>query len=431
MNDTLKIQPIQPSHEVSDRYRLYVAGLLTVGFTFNDLDRQILVILQEPLKAELGLSDAQLGLLSGFSFAIFYVTAGIPIARWADLGNRRNIVALAITVWSGMTVLSGLARSYWHLLAARIGVGIGEAGGSPPAHSIISDYFPFEKRGTALSVYSLGINLGVLGGFLIGGWVAQLVGWRAAFLVVGPPGLIVALLVRFTIREPMRGLSERRQAADAPSFRQTIKVLWGLRSFRYLALGSGFVAWVGYGNGNFIPSFLVRTHGLSVAAAGTILALAYGIVGGLGALAGGALADRLGARDRRWYCWIPALSALLLAPFSWAALFVESTTAAVLLMLVPIVGTAAYLAPTIAISHALVTPTMRAMVSAILFFVLNLIGLGLGPLGTGLMSDLLQPRCGGDSLRVAMAVTASMGLVAALMYWLAGRRLAEDLERSG
>jgi len=249
--------------------------------------------------------------------------------------------------------------------------------------------------------------------------------------VVGPAGLIVALLVRFTIREPRRGQSERGDVAAAPAFGETLRILWRLRTFRYLALGSAFVAWVGYGNGNFVPSFFVRTHGLSVAATGTILALASGIVGGLSAVAGGALADRFGTKDARWYCWIPAVSSLLLAPFSWLALWVDSPTAAVLVMLIPIVGTAAYLAPTIAIAHALVSPAMRAMVSAILFFVLNLIGLGLGPLGTGLMSDLLQPRFGVDGLRIAMAITAGVGLLAAWMYWLAGRRLVGDLEQGG
>ncbi|MDG2336622.1 MAG: MFS transporter, partial [Gammaproteobacteria bacterium] len=220
---------------LSAKARNYALFVLTVGYCFNFVDRQLLSILQESIKGELLLSDGQLGLLTGFAFAMFYVTAGIPIARWADRGNRRNIVALAIGTWSFMTAISGLAQNYAQLFAARIGVGVGEAGGSPPSHSIISDIFPPEKRATAISVYSTGVNIGILFGFLVGGWLNEFFGWRVAFAVVGAPGILMAILIRTTLKEPIRGLSESKEVSDnvAP-FKEVLGLLWSRRSFRFM-----------------------------------------------------------------------------------------------------------------------------------------------------------------------------------------------------
>ncbi len=219
--------------EYSRGYLRYALGLLVVVYTFNFIDRQILVILQESIKQEMGLSDGQLGLLSGFTFAIFYVTLGLPIARIADRGVRRNVIAWSVGFWSLMTALAGLVRSFPQLVAVRIGVGIGEAGGCPPAHALISDNFPPRQRGRALSIYSLGVYLGVLFGFVAGGWLNQFFGWRTAFMVVGLPGLLVALLVRFTIREPRRGQSDPGgPTTAAPPLREALATLWALRSFR-------------------------------------------------------------------------------------------------------------------------------------------------------------------------------------------------------
>ena len=201
----------------SPAVRNYALSVLVVVYTFNFIDRQILSILLEPIKQDLGLSDSALGMLTGFAFALFYATLGIPIARFADRGNRRNLIALALTIWSGMTALSGVAQNFWHLLLARIGVGVGEAGCSPPAHSMIADYFPAENRATALGIYSLGIPFGILFGFIAGGWLNEFFGWRVAFFVVGIPGLLLALLVRYTLREPPRGMAEGRVAeAEQP-----------------------------------------------------------------------------------------------------------------------------------------------------------------------------------------------------------------------
>lgn len=235
--------------QTSRRYRNYVLLLLMVVYVFNFVDRQILVILQESIKAELGLSDKQLGLLSGFTFAVFYVVCGIPIARWADRFNRVNIVSVSIAVWSAMTALSGFAGSFVQLLLARIGVGVGEAGASPPSHSIISDYFSHAERGRALSFYSVGIYIGILVGFLLGGWINQFFGWRAAFLVVGLPGILLAAIVKITLREPPRGQMDDGDHGNVPDSHLVadLRRLWRLRSFRYAALGAGFNAFLGYG----------------------------------------------------------------------------------------------------------------------------------------------------------------------------------------
>ncbi len=240
----------------SKHYRQYVLAILTIVYVFNFIDRQILVILQEPIKNEMGLSDAQIGVLSGFVFAIFYVTMGIPIARLADARNRRNIIALSITVWSGMIVLSGFAQNFLHLLLNRIGVGIGEAGCTPPAHSMIADYYPPEQRGVAISIYSSGVGIGIAFGFLFGGWINHFFGWRLAFFVAGLPGILLGLLLYLTVKEPARGSFETLRTASMPSFLTTLAILWKLRTFRYLAIGSGLMAFIGFGAGNFLPSFL-------------------------------------------------------------------------------------------------------------------------------------------------------------------------------
>ncbi len=408
--------------------RTYVLAVLTVVYIFNFIDRQIVVIVQESIKAEMGLSDTQLGLLSGFSFAIFYVTCGIPIARWADHHSRRNVVAVSLALWSAMTALSGMVQNFSQLLLARIGVGVGEAGGSPPAHSIISDYFPFAERGTALAIYSTGIYFGILVGYIAGGWMNEILGWRAAFLLVGLPGILLAVIVRLTVREPPRGYSDGADPAQAvPGFVTTLRVLWGHRSFRYMSLGTGFMAFVGYGNGNFLPSFLARSHGMSSGEIGTWLGLIVGCAGALGTFLGGYLSDRLGRRDARWYMWMPCCGALLAFGLRFGFLLPESTALALGFLFMTVIAETFYLAPSIAASHGLVSPRMRALTSAILFFVLNLIGLGFGPLFTGVMSDFYGTTMGIESLRWAMMTTGTAGLIAAALYVAAGRHFVADL----
>lgn len=417
--------------DFSPGYKRFALVMLTLVYAFNFIDRQLLVILQEPIKAEMGLSDAQLGLLSGFTFAVVYVVAGIPIAYWADRGNRRNIITIALTVWSGMTALSGYAQNYSQLLLARLGVGLGEAGGSPPAHSMISDYYPPEKRGTALSFYSMGVYIGVLLGFLLGGVLADSFGWRMAFVVVGLPGVVFALLFRITVKEPVRGRWEKiTPHVKTPGLTDTLHLLRRTPSFWFIALGAALMSFVGYGVGNFFPSFLVRNHGMSLAEVGITLALVSGIFGALGTFLGGYLGDRFGHSDPRWYLWIPAIGGTIAFLPHLFVLTTDNTTLALIVQAGVGLLAALYLGPCIAMSHLLVPPSMRALTSAVLFFILNMIGLGLGPFFTGVMSDALQPAYGDESLRYAMIITAFVGLFGMLFLYLGGRQLPKDLARS-
>ena len=403
-------------------YRWYVLAVLTLVYVFNFVDRQILVVLQEPIKAEMGLSDTQLGLLTGFLFAVFYVTLGIPIARIADKGNRRNVIAWSISLWSLMTALSGLVTSYWQLVLARIGVGIGEAGGSPPAHSIISDYFPPERRSTALAIFSSGVFVGIMLGFVIGGTVAESFGWRAAFFAVGIPGLLVALLVRFTITEPPRGRYDTQQSDDdLPGIFQALNTFWQLKTFRYLAIGCAISQFSSYGVGNWMPGFMIRHYGISVGDAGLLFASLYGAGGLTGSFLSGYLADRLGAHDQRWYLWLPGLSFVMIVPLNLLACLTNNLTVAAVANLFSIFFSAFFLGPAIATCHALVQPRLRALISALLFFILNLVGLGLGPVFTGFVSDMLTPEYGADGLRYAMIATTLIGGQAIWLYLMAAR----------
>jgi len=420
-----------PGEKNPKNYRNYVLLLLMVVYIFNFIDRQILVILQESIKTELLLSDKQLGLLSGFTFAVFYVFCGIPIARWADRYNRVNIVSASIVIWSAMTALSGFAGSFLQLLAARIGVGVGEAGASPPSHSIISDYFPHEERGRALSVYSIGIYIGILFGFLAGGWINQYFGWRIAFLVVGAPGLLLAIIVKLTLREPLRGQMDAGDNSSASEGHILVDLerLWALRSFRYAAFGAGFNAFLGYGGLNFMPSFAIRLYDVPVGVVGTWLALIVGFAGAAGVYAGGHLSDHLGKRDDRWAYWVPGIgtvaAGLLLVPMMLSGQQYVMWGIYILVTLCQ----AMFLGPTIAMAHALVGPRYRALSSSVLFFVLNIIGLGFGPLTVGVISDALAPTIGVESIRWAIMSTTIAALVGGGFYLNAARYVKNDLQK--
>lgn len=410
----------------------YALGVLTVVYSFNFIDRQLLAILQESIKADLALSDSQLGLLTGFAFAVFYVTAGIPIARWADRSNRRNIVALSLAVWSGMTAVSGMAQNYVQLLLARIGVGVGEAGGSPPSHSMISDIFPVNRRASALGFYSTGVNVGILFGFLLGGWLNEYFGWRVAFLVVGAPGIVLALLVRFTVAEPVRGLVENKRVSDRPiPIMEVLSLLWSRRSFRHLAVASGLTAFVSYAIANWSASYFIRSHGMTTGELGTWLAFIMGFGGAVGAFGGGVVADRLANRDKRWYVWVPALAGMISVPFIAAVYLANSVYFALICAIVPGVMSNVFLGTTVATVHSMVGVRMRALSSAVFFFILNIIGLGLGPYSVGVMSDYLAPDYGQESLRYAMlTILPGVAIWAVAHFVLASRALREDLQNA-
>jgi predicted MFS family arabinose efflux permease len=416
------------SEASSEATRRYVLGTLVVIYTFNFIDRQILSILLEPIKLDLGLSDTQLGMLTGFAFALFYATLGIPIARWADRGNRRNLIAVALTVWSAMTALSGLAQNFWQLLIARVGVGVGEAGCSPPAHSMIADYYPATHRATALGIYSLGIPFGILFGFIAGGWINEFFGWRAAFFVVGAPGILLAVVVRYTMREPRRGMAEGLSASpEQPGILETFSHLWRMPSFRHLAFGGALTAFVGYGLVSWIPSYLIRSHGMQTGEVGTYLGLILGIPGGLGIVLGGYLADRFGSRDTRWYLWIATVALLAAMPFSVGVYLAASPYAAMAFLILPVFLGNFYQATTFSQTQGLAGLRMRSVAAAVLLFIINIIGLGLGPQAVGIISDALQPTFAQESLRYALLICAFVNIWAALHFYLAGKHLAADL----
>ncbi len=427
----------ETSAPVSRRYRNYALGVLFLGYVVNFVDRSILSILLEPIKHELALTDTQLGLLGGLAFAIFYTTMGIPIAALADRWSRVKILSISIVIWSAMTALCGMASNFMMLLLARIGVGVGEAGASPPSHSLISDYFPIESRATALSIYALGIPVGSMIGNFVGGWGADVLGWRMTFFLVGFPGIFVALLVWMTLREPKRGMSEVR-SVSAPvrvvdekphGVLEVLSFLWHRRSFRHIGWAAGLHAFVGYGAGTWNAPFLIRIHDMPITEVGSWLALISGI-GTIGTFAGGYLSDILSDRtgNRRWYLWVPGISTLLMVPFQFVA-YLYGGIWAVLpsLIAVSILG-GMYLGPSFAMTQGLVTLRMRAVASAILLFMLNIIGMGLGPYFVGFASDMLIPAFGIESLRYALCLAVLANLWAATHYFLGARTLRADLE---
>ena len=418
------------SPNYSARYQRYVLFVLTGVYAFNFIDRQILVILQEPIKADLNLSDTQLGLLTGLAFAALYVFLGLPIARYADNHNRKNIVSISLVVWSTMTALSGMAQNFIQILLARIGVGVGEAGGSPPAHSIISDYYEPKKRATALSIYSTGVYIGIFLGFLVGGIIAEKYGWRTALLALGIPGILYAGLVYFTVKEPIKGRLDESEGQEK-NFKlgEVINTLLGKKTFVFLAVATGFQSFGNYGVGNWLPPFLERSHGMGLQSIGITLGIIAAIGGGLGTFSGGWFTDKLRSRGVKWYCWVPALAAVFNFLPACFVFFGAPTNAVLGALVITYFLSALYLGPSIAVTHSLVPAKMRAFASAVLFFVLNVIGLGFGPLVIGVLSDWLEPTYGQDALRWAFTSTFVTGGIAAVLFYLAGKTYQSDLEK--
>jgi predicted MFS family arabinose efflux permease len=411
--------------------RRYALAVLVVVYTFNFIDRQILAILLPAIKAEFLVDDWVLGFLAGSAFALFYATLGMPIALLADRWNRRNLIALALAIWSAMTALSGIAANVLQLSLARIGVGIGEAGCSPPAHSMISDYYPPEKRATAMGVFTVGISAGIMIAYLAGGWVAENIGWRAAFLIVGLPGLILALIVRFTVVEPTRGSSEGRQDSDTRyGILAVSKFLYRRKSFLHMSFGSALASFNAYAILSFFPSFLIRSHGMNLQEIGMYLGVIIGISSAIGFVGGGYIADRLGAIDRRYALWAIAASALTAWLFVLPLYLLDNSTWVLILFFVASIPTNVYLATTFAQTQSLVRLRMRAAASAILLFIINIIGLGLGPQIAGILSDFLAASYGVESMRYSLlAIGFVMGPWVAFHYYAASRHIASDLDR--
>lgn len=418
------------TQEFPARYRYYVLVIIFVTAVFNFIDRQILSILQEPIKNDFGLDDSQVGSLS-LVFTLFYVGLALPLARLADQTVRKTMLAICLSVWSLMTALSGGAQNFVQLAAARAGVGAGESGGAPICHSMIADYFPPENRATALSVYAMGVPVGVMLGLVIGGVVAENLGWRAAFLVVGLPGLLLALVIYFTVKEPPRGLSENMdQSGEPPKLGETFAYLWTLKSFRHLAVGAGLQAMVAYGTLQWFPSFFVRVHDYSVQDVGLVMGPLLGLAGLIGTVGSGLLADRLARRDRRWYLWMCALSMAIATPFTAAALIAGSPALAFALYFIPMILGNTFIGVTGAVVQGLAPVRMRALAAATKTLILNLIGLGLGPFIIGFLSETFNQGDSGEGLRMAMLWLITINLWAAIHYVIGARHLPGELDRT-
>lgn len=414
----------------TDAYTRYALGVFTAVYMVNLLDRQLLAILIEPIRTELGLSDTQIGFLSGISFAIFYTFLGLPIARLADHTNRRNIVAVAAILWSVMTAACGLAASYGWLLVARIGVAIGQAGATPPIHSLISDYFPPQRRTSAMAIYAIGAALGGVLSFAAGGILSQIYGWRMAFIIMGIPGIFLGMLMLFTVREPPRGHWESTASSEAaPPISTVLKHLWELKTFRHLSLGGALAAFALYSMGQWTPAFFIRVHEMSLAQAGIALAVVGALTTVTGTIAGGMLAERLGRTDRRWLMLLPGLGVLISTPFLVSGFLARDLTTSLLFLAAATLLVSMQTGPIAAITQGLAPPRMRALASAVLLFVLNIIGMGLGPQFTGLISDWLAPAYGVRSIAIALALSAVATAWGAVHFYLASRTIAADLAK--
>lgn len=425
-------------------YTRYAMFLLLGIYVVNFLDRQVINILAEPIKNDLGLADWQLGLMSGLAFAVFYTFLGIPIARMAERKNRPYIIGTAVAVWSGFTALCATAGNFWQLIIYRIGVGVGEAGCTPPAHSLIADYAPKEKRASALAFYSMGTPIGGLIGLVMGGIVADAYGWRTAFLVAGAPGLIFAALAFFTLKEPRRLLSahaEKVRMASTATFSQTVAYLAKRPTFWFIAFAAAIKAFIGYGHAPFTASFFLRNHPAEIAALaddfglksvgflGLALGLISGTAGAIGSWVGGWIADKFGRKDLRAYMVAPAIASLVTIPVYIVAVTIDSAAIALFILAInAFLGTLWY-GPVYGTGQSVVPPHMRATAAAILLFIINLVGLGLGPLAVGILSDYLNNGLGlgaAQGVRWALIISSCFGMVAFVCFWMARKTIRED-----
>jgi len=459
MDDTRTEPESAPGILARPWYWYYVLGLLFLSYVLNTVDRNsVLSLLLEDIKKEFGASDAQLGLLGGIPFALFYAFLGIPLAAWADRSNRRNLLAFAVAMWSVMTAVCGAAVNFVMLFISRVGVAVGEAGGSPPSHSLISDYFPKNRRGTAFSIFALGVPFGTALGNFVAGWSRDTFGWRATFFIAGLPGLLLALLMQITIKEPPRGYADRfltlkgrpvpRDAvrsparAPAPPVFDVFRFLLRKASFVHLSLGTALhsVAW--YAGSVFNAPFLIRSHGLTRTDAGFYLGI-IAVVAGVGTFAGGLAADRLSTRnnDRRWYLWVPGIATLAMVPFHWVTYLHPSMSIAFPAFCVTMLLAAVFFGPSFAMTQALAALRMRSVATSLLLFVQTLIGFGLGPWAVGQISDWLKPAGmslplvgvvgrDADSLRWGMVIVGLINVWAAAHYLVGARFLLADLAAS-
>lgn len=416
---------------ISAAQRRYVLFLLFMVSVFNYIDRTILSILQVPIKADLGLSDAQLGALTGLSFALFYSTLSLPIARLADRWTRKYLIAGSLAIWSGMTSLTGLASNFTSLLFYRVGVAVGEAGSIPATHSMIADLYPPGARATALSVWGLSLPVGMLFGFSVAGALADAVGWRMAFAVVGIAGLVLVPVLAFMMREPVRGQFDVAPASalPVPTAKEALRKLWGIKTYRYLVAAGACHAFAWYSVNSWSAPFYVRVHEMSLAQTSLYLALVNGFGSAVGMYLGGRLSDHFGRNDPRARARVVAIALFAMVPFALFQYTVGSAELSMALGAVSQTLMLVYYGPIIAIAHLLVPANMRAFTSAVLMLVLNLFGLGLGPFATGLLSDALVTHLGmaEQSLRYAISFAVLFSLLGGWLFWRASNSLPREM----
>ncbi len=412
-------------------YRWYVVSMLFAIFALNFLDRQVINVLGESIKRDLHISDARLGLLMGTAFALFYSTLGLPVARLADRTHRVNIIAVSLLLWSGFTAACGLAGNYLQLFLCRLGVGIGEAGGTPPSQSLISDYFPQQQRALALALFNTGPSAGGFLGFLIGGYAGDWLGWRTAFLIAGAPGLLVVLLLKLTVKEPVRGRVDglERHALRVASLGQTLRSLRQRPSYPWLIIGSAFAIFSVYVAGAWLPSLFIRLHGFSAHEIGRWLALSAGLGGMLGSLGGGVAATLLKKRWARGELWLTIVCCALVSPLLLVTVRSHSTGIALAAMFLLYVFAWVWIGPTSALIQRVVPIRARALAVGCMLFLSNATALAFGPTLVGLASDALRASRGPESLRVAMSWAAFAGLFAALSYLMASVYVVRDAHR--
>ena len=432
----------------SNGYVLYVLGMVFLTMIFSQIDRSIVSILVGPIKAEFGLSDTEMGFLMGPAFAVVYGILVLPLGRYADTtGIRRNIVSGSVFLWSLFTVGAGLVTSHVQLLVMRMGVGVGEAGATAPSISLLSDYLPPETRGRGLSVVSNGAVIGLGLGMVIGGIVEEAYGWRAALIAVGSPGILLALVYRLTIREPERGGSEGRRASAALGFADSVRGLIETRTYLYILAANGFSLFASMGRNMWEPAFLGRTYEMGTADAAIWYALTSPVPSMLGIFLGGYLVDRLGARDKRWYLWVPGIGLgasvpilivfilwpethLITLPGVFAGTVFETMPVALIWSFVGSIVGGLFTAPFMATTQGVVPLRVRAFAAAISTLISTLIGLAGGPLLTGAIADALEPEYGRDALRYALLVPTSLPLISAVFCLFGARFVAGDLARA-
>ncbi len=400
-----------------------VLAMLLVVYIFNFVDRQIVSILAGPIQADLDLSDAQMGLLGGLAFAIFYSVLAVPLATLADRTSRSWVITISLVLWSGFTAACGLATGFWQIFLARLGVGVGEAGGVAPSYALIGDYFPSKRRAFALSIYSLGIPLGSAVGVMAGGYIAAAVDWRAAFLVVGLCGVLIAPVFRLLVRDNRPVAAPGEDVPEKPRLAVTAGVLAKKPAFWFLSFGAASSSMCGYGLAFWLPSLLQRSFGLTLIEAAWFFGAVLLIGGVAGMLLGGWVADRLGGKDRAWFAWVPAISFIIGAPLFAAGIMSGSVTLAFALFIVPQALVYVWLGPVLSAVQHLVAPAGRATASALFLLINNLLGLGGGIYALGQLSTLLQPVYGDEALRWSMFFALALYLVAGVLMLFAGKHL--------